>query len=110
MKKKMITTKDITPEPYACPPLPVCPSIHITARGTYVVIGKKISDLDMMPDVKKKIGESIRDQSGLVDPVLGNPSEYSQGFPSKIVRANCTCIQESSRVRPGSDMVSIVII
>ena len=32
--------------------------------------------------VKKKIEESTIDQSGLVDPVLGYPGEYSKGVPS----------------------------
>jgi hypothetical protein len=57
---------------------------------------KKITEMSKTPqttvivsEVNRNSGDSITDHKGLVEPVLGYPGEYSQGVPSKIVRANC---------------------
>jgi hypothetical protein len=59
------------------------------AMNTTMDMSSTLQMTEMVSDVNRNIGDNKSDQSGLVDPVLGYPGEYSHGDPSKIVRANC---------------------
>ena len=40
MKKEAKIIKELTPKNMVCAPLPICPAIFETDKGSYVVIGK----------------------------------------------------------------------
>ena len=55
MKRKKMQLEEVTPAKFRCI-IGSCPSIFKTNRKTYIVVGKKIANVDSMDELSRKIG------------------------------------------------------
>lgn len=63
--------KDITPENFVCHTSTCCPAVLETEEGTYVIIGKKLSDAAMQA-VEGRVAEDefvIEVPKGMIDEI-----------------------------------------
>ena len=69
IRKNKVTTVEKTPAGFYCV-VATCPSIFETDKGTYIIVGKKLSSKEVSQEVKNKIGDgeiAVEIPKGLLD-------------------------------------------
>ena len=50
-----LRSRDVTPVSLKCPPFPGCPTIHVSDRDTYLIVGKVLNP-DQAPQLRDRVG------------------------------------------------------